>query len=583
VALATAALTTVVVVGVLAGPDRDGRAIAAIVNGLMVAVPMTVGLIAWRAQPDERFARLLVWVGAMFSLVALSQSADGTLYSIGRIAAWLVEPAVMYLMLVFPSGRLIGRWDRRLAVAVLLLVAVLYLPSVPIAEHFPEPSPWALCSTDCPPNAFLVIHVDQQVVADVRVLREVLSVLAVLAVAVSLAYRARRASGLLRRALVPVTVVAAFQVLAFGAYQWARRGGDVSVPVEVIGWLWLLSVPAVALSFGVGLLNRRLYVASALQRLTWDLRAPASSERLRTSLATALEDPGLRVVYWLSGEPGRWVDESGWPTAAPDEVNGKAVTEVRADGRRVAAVIHDSTLAPDSKLVQAAASYGLVVLENTRLIRRLGVSLRQLSEAEERTLVEAQRERQRIERDLHDGAQQRLLALRINLTLLGERLDRESPAMAAELESLADQIDVTIEDIRGFTHALAPRFLADQGIVPALRAAARDMPVRTSVEDGGVGRYPPVIEKAVYLACMEALQNAVKHAHSASAITIRLSGGSSLCFEIRDDGPGFDNGASRDGAGLENMRDRVAAVGGRLRIDSAPGDGTRVIGTIPIG
>jgi hypothetical protein len=367
--VAAALLCGGVVAVTLAGAPAYERLTAAAVFGLLVAVPMIVGLVTWDVHPDDRFARLLIAAGAVFSLTALSQSGSSVLYSVGRVAVWLAVPVLLYLMLAFPSGRLVARRDRRLMAAISALVVTLYLPTAVIVQHFPEPSPWARCGVECPANAFALVHVDPQLVEDiVQPVREILSVLAVLVVAVFLAQRMRRSGPMLRRATSPVLVVAVVQVVAFVTYQWSRRAGSVPGTIDLLGWLWLLSLPAVALSFAAGLVNRRLYVASSLQNLTLGLRAPATSGELRGRLADALEDPSLRVVYWLPGDPGRWVDESGWPTRAPEPESGAAVTEVNVDGRRLAAVVHDAALAPDTALIRAAASYGLVVLENTRLI-----------------------------------------------------------------------------------------------------------------------------------------------------------------------------------------------------------------------
>jgi signal transduction histidine kinase len=304
---------------------------------------------------------------------------------------------------------------------------------------------------------------------------------------------------------------------------------------------------------------------------------------LRGRLADALEDRSLRVVYWLDGEPGRWVDESGWPTTAPDREAGNAVTMVTGEGRDVAAVLHDPALAPDAAFIRAAAAYGLVVLENTRLIGELRSSLLLLSESESRTATAAKGERERIERDLHDGAQQRLVALRLNLSLLAERLDDDGPVHGDEVEALAGQVDRTIDEVRSLAHDPYPALLARQGLAEALRSAATQAPIHTRVVVNGLGRFHPDVENTVYFACTEAVQNAVKHARGATHIVVVLvSAGERLRFEVRDDGAGFPGDPPTHGAGIANITDRLTSVGGRLTIASIPGQGTRVIGTIPI-
>lgn len=190
--------------------------------------------------------------------------------------------------------------------------------------------------------------------------------------------------------------------------------------------------------------------------------------------------------------------------------------------------------------------------------------------------------RRRIERDLHDGAQQRLIALQIQLALVRERIEPDAPAGAAALRALEREAERTAEELRALAHGTAPPLLAEHGIGPALRAASRGAPLPTIVRGDVEGRHPPAVERTVYFACMEALQNAAKHARGATGVTIAIDHepAEALRFEVRDDGPGFAPGV-RYGAGLRGLRERLAAVGGRLDIDAPPGGGTRVTGVIP--
>ena len=193
----------------------------------------------------------------------------------------------------------------------------------------------------------------------------------------------------------------------------------------------------------------------------------------------------------------------------------------------------------------------------------------------------ADRERRRIERDLHDGAQQRLVGLRIQLELAAQRLRRVMPRESEALLELGGSVEETIDEVRSIARGVYPAVLAEQGLEEALRSAARRSPMAAGVSASGVRRWPPEIETTVYFACVEALQNAIKHAGGATGIAIVLEGGDGrLRFEVRDDGPGFvdGNGNGPRGAGLVNMRDRVGALGGDLAIVSSPGQGTRVIG-----
>ena len=194
-------------------------------------------------------------------------------------------------------------------------------------------------------------------------------------------------------------------------------------------------------------------------------------------------------------------------------------------------------------------------------------------------LKAAEGERVRIERDLHDGAQQRLISLRIKVQLAQETI-ADDPAQATEtLKALDYDVEATIDSIRSLARGIHPSVLASNGLPTALRAAALDAGVHVTILPGGTGRYPAEIESAVYFCCAEALQNAAKHS-GAGAVAIALDPlpGGALGFEVRDDGRGFDAATAKPGAGLRNLRDRLAAVGGQVTITSAPGQGTIVAG-----
>jgi len=207
----------------------------------------------------------------------------------------------------------------------------------------------------------------------------------------------------------------------------------------------------------------------------------------------------------------------------------------------------------------------------------------ELRESRARIVASGDAERRRVERDLHDGAQQHLVALAINLRLARD-IVAEDPAGAGEmLGQMADDVQLTIRDLRELAHGIYPPLLADSGLGDALRAAASRSPLAVSVTvDDGVGRYPSEVEAAVYFSCLEALQNAAKHAQGA-AVEVRLwaeSGG--LLFAVTDDGPGFDPQAARGGHGFVNMSDRLGAIGGTVRWESEPGKGATISGSVPL-
>ena len=205
----------------------------------------------------------------------------------------------------------------------------------------------------------------------------------------------------------------------------------------------------------------------------------------------------------------------------------------------------------------------------------------ELAESRERILAVGDAERQRVERDLHDGAQQRLVALRIRLGLVQDLLQRDPASADRILGELGDETEDALADVRSLAAGIFPAGLANYGLADTLRSLVRQAPIAATVEVDGSDRYRPEVETAVYFCCSEALQNAVKHAGSAASVAITLRCNGDLRFEVRDDGPGFYPRRAGWGQGLANMRDRITAVGGTLAIRSVPGRGTSVIGTIP--
>jgi signal transduction histidine kinase len=563
-----------------AAPDE--RAQAAATHVAVAGIPATVAVLQLRRRPDDRFARLLLAAAFVLSLSTLAVSGDAVPYSIGRTIGWAVEPALVYLLLAYPTGRLQTSADRAAFGAVAAVAGLLYLPTALVVQHFPEPSPWAACGTSCPPNALALTGSEPAIVGDVvRPVREALTAGLFLVVAVMLAVRTWRAPPLGRWALAPVLAVAIVRTVTLAGYLALRRRGTLSPSGDALGTVFLFTLPLIALGFAAGLAGARLAAASALERLTRHGSVSADIEALRAELADALGDPSIRIAYRAPGESDSWVDETGWPVPPLVPTRSRAVTEVSASGRDVA-VEHDELLLLEPGIVEGAATYALAVVENRRLVAEGEARLRELEASRARILTVGDRARQRIERDLHDGAQQRLVAVRTVLALEGERVGEESPHLRAVLDELGDQVEQTIDEVRSIARGLYPSVLADHGLGEALRAAGQTAPIAVRVDAEGIGRYAPEIETTTYLACVEALQNALKHAHGASGVWISLADDGCLRFEVVDDGAGFDPGAVASGSGLVNLHDRATALGGVVSVQSAPGRGTRIAGSIPL-
>jgi signal transduction histidine kinase len=222
-------------------------------------------------------------------------------------------------------------------------------------------------------------------------------------------------------------------------------------------------------------------------------------------------------------------------------------------------------------------------LRHEELMMRLSASLHELEGSRKRIARAADVERSRIERDLHDGAQQRLIGLRIKLSLAEELAEREPAHAAQAVHALAGDVEAALGELRSLAHGVYPALLNDRGVADALRSAVGDVPLPCHLTARGLTRQPAEVETAVYFTCLEAIQNAAKHAAGATGIWLSLRQNHALRFEVRDDGPGFVVPAGAGTGGLRNMRDRVEAVGGELTIDSAPGTGTRIRGVVPLG
>jgi signal transduction histidine kinase len=583
VAAGGVAATALTIALVLTSPDASNAGLVALGRSLVVAVPVAVGIWAWGTWPDRRFGPLLVLSGFVWSLTGLTESDGSVAYSLGRMAEWMAEPILVVLALSFPSGLLRRRVDRLIVAGAWLTVALLYLPTALLVEHYPEPAPIGWCETGCPKNAFMVVSSQPAFVDSVVVpMREAIAISLFAAVIVVLVLRVRHATRLMQRALVPVLSVGLVRAATLILYFLIRRADPDSAALDVIAWIYVLTLPGIALAFVVGLVRARLTAGSALQGLALRLAQHPQRDELTDVLRTTMDDPTLELAYWVAEPERRWVDGSGRRIDLPAEGSGRLLTEVREGDRRVAALIHDAALEDSGGFVQAAGALALSSLENQRLTAKVDASLIELQESRARIQAAADSERQRIERDLHDGAQQRLVALRIKLGLAGDVM-REDPARGARMVTqLGDEAEAALEEVRSLAQGVYPSLLADEGLAVALQALGRRSAPVARVATDGVGRFPPEIESAVYFCCLEALQNVAKHAPNARSVSISLHVDNALLFEVRDDGGGFARDTIRPGLGFTNMHDRIAAVGGRLTIHSEPGGGTTVAGWVPL-
>jgi signal transduction histidine kinase len=347
---------------------------------------------------------------------------------------------------------------------------------------------------------------------------------------------------------------------------------------------WAVTAARVAMPFGflLAIAQASVFAGSALTRLMGQIGSHPSAPRLREIVAGALDDPSVELAFRVDGGDG-FVDSQGEPIAGVIARDGRATSLVGRQGHTVAAIWHDPALNTDPELVNAASQAVLLALENGRLEAELRTRTDELATSRARIATAGAAERRRVERDLHDGAQQQLVALQIKVALARELAPADSD-VAARLADVGYGLEDVLSDLREFAHGAAPPLLRTAGLRTALASAAqRSVPPAGFVSDR-IARYSDEIETAVYFCCLEALQNVRKHAGPGAHAEVRIAQrAGDLCFEVVDDGVGCELAARRGaGIGLTNMLERVAALDGTLDVASAVGSGTSVRGRIPL-
>ena len=566
-----------------AGASSDAAFGRGLLQLLIVGGPIAVGLYALRAPVNRSFGIALLGIGFAWSLTALTEAPFSVPHTIGRLATWLTFPCVVYLLLAFPHGRIQKGLDRTVFVGVVGVMVVLFYGTAPFVQAFPPKTLWSTCTTDCPANALFVLDQQPAFLTEVIFVREWLVELLWLGLFYSMFRRWRAASPLQRRAVGPPFIAGTLLGLAHYAHITFRQVGAPADTVIALSSVWTFCIVAVCAALLFGLVRRRMQLGGALARLGVALRASDDRAHMRDALATALGDSTTQLVFRDAGS-GDWHDARGRPADWPQGPSpDRAVTVIDTGNRRQeVALVHDVALLDDQELVDGVSGLVLAGWRHERLTLDLGRALGDLEDSRHRIAEAADLERARIERDLHDGAQQRLVALRIRLGIAEELLATDPDAGVQEFHELGFEAERALEELRSLAHGVYPSLLADRGLPDALHSVAAEGPLPVYVVAVGITRHPIEIESAVYFTCVEALQNAVKHAGGASGVWIKLGQTRTrLRFEVRDDGPGFTLG-DHDGRGLRNMHDRTEALGGDLTIDPEPGRGTSITGSVPL-
>jgi signal transduction histidine kinase len=347
--------------------------------------------------------------------------------------------------------------------------------------------------------------------------------------------------------------------------------------VQEIRWATFATLGVAPLVFLAALLNARL-ARSAVGDLVLELRADPAPADLRHSLARALRDPSLELAYWLP-DFGVYVDVDGRPVELPD-LEGRATTLIDRDGDHVAALIHDPALEEEPELLDGVQAAAGIALENARLHAELRARLEELKGSRARIVEAAQTERQLLERNLHDGAQQRLIALSLELSLLKGRVDGDSEVRAG-IDRARREIASSLSELREIAQGIHPAVVSGHGLAVALEQLAARAPLPVELEVELKGRLPEPLEVAAYYVVSESLTNVAKHAQANAARVAVIRQDGELVLEVVDDGIGGAD--SERGTGLRGLADRVEALNGRLRVWTPSGGGTRVKAEIPCG
>ena len=562
IALATATLLFATEVPSPARWINAGLAAVGVLLTWMVAIAVRT------RYPQRPMATLLFMLTALLAIhPALGGSSNPYLFTLARVARMASELMLVWVMLAFPSGRLGTRLDRGLLGVMAACVLLLWLPINFFTPLIPIGGPVLACDGECPRNVLFVSDRPELASALVVAFRAA-AVLLLLGAVARLVQRLRLASPLMRRMLAPVLIVFVLRMLSLA----------IVVATVRLSWLPVLLTAAVPAAIGWGLLAGRLWIARTLQELVSGLRSTPSRETLQPLTARALGDPTLQVGYWRP-ETSCWVDGHGRELRLPEAGNTRRATQMITGqrGEAAAVLIHDAALLEVPSLVESVAASMRVALTSHQFEAALRSTRREAAQA-------AATERERLERDLHDGAQQRLLALRMKLTVVQRLLDSDPTRGAQLLSETGPDIDAALHELRELAHGIAPGLLLQEGLAPALAQLAHrsSRPVIVNIEP--VQRLDGAVEQAVYYCCAEALQNAAKHAGDRARIELTLRvHGQELVFSVSDDGPGLGQDPAAGGHGLFNMRRRMADVGGSLVIERRRGGGVLVEGAVSLG
>lgn len=520
------------------------------------------GLVSWR-HGRRRIGTILVFIGFAWFATHLAYSNDSLWFTLGTALEDVYLVGVMYLVLAFPRGKLSGRGDRALVAVGVALGTVVELAWLVLADS-------GLVCTGCPGNAFQIVS-DQVWANGILQFQRGAALVVSVFVVVLFVRRIRRASAPVRRALAPVLWTGgAFCVALVVTIVNDVAGEPLGPAPNFMRGLVFAAVPVAILA---SMLQRRL-ARGAVAQLVVELDGPD----LTQALSRALGDPGLTVGYWLPAT-GAYVDSAGHPFDPTVQSPGQATTLVQRNGQAVAVLVHDAVLQDDRELVDSVCAAAGMALENERLRADLEARLVELRASRERLVRAAESERHRLERDLHDGAQQQLVSIAMSIAMAGANLRTNPDAAASALDEARDGLSRAMDELRTLSQGIRPAVLVERGLGAALTELARRSTVPATVDLRLRAAVPTDVEAAAYFVASEALANAAKHSRASSVIIAAETHDGLLCLRIADDGVG--GAEARRGSGLRGLADRVEGFGGTLTIHSPAAAGTSLSVELP--
>jgi signal transduction histidine kinase len=534
------------------------------------AAYVAIGAAASVRRPRNRVGLLLMLVGITWFLVDLQFLPSDVAYTVGNLLGILTYGFLAHLFLAFPSGRLERRVDR---VVVIAVYAWMLIGNLLTETLFAAPL-WSNAS----PHILLVLHTSasqNQVANEVQLSVNILLGALVLTV---LFLHWKSASRLGRRALAPaiwsslplLAIVLALNLVGLVASPaWLVNALPVLTPIA------LMTAP---IAFLAGVIRSNL-ARLAIGPLVVELRDTSSRQRLRDALARAVGDPTLAIAYRVPSEP-QWVGGDGKPVELPLAYGSRSVTLLERDGNTVAALVHDRALDDDPLFIASVTAAASLSIDNERLEAEVRAQLEEVRASRARIVEAGDHERRRLQRDIHDGTQQRLAALALRLGRIRDGLNGQADAeIASGIAEACEQLRLAIGELREISSGIHPALLTESGLGPALQSLADSAALPVRLKGIPNRRLPEPIEAAAYYVVSESLANIAKHA-SAQSVTVSASSREDrLIISVVDDGSGGADMAM--GSGLAGLRDRVAALGGSLTVHSEPGSGTRVIADLP--